>query len=143
MQKISKLLISQKPFAHLGNQLAAQETLLNLVRDFLPAPVDQHCIKAIPHKDVLVLLAESSAWASRLRYLGQDLLQRLKNRQVHFKRIQIKISVIPKPSDRKKPLKQARLLTMENAKLLRCLAESMHDEELKLALQRLSQHTKI
>ena len=141
MQKISKLLISEKPFAQLGTQLAEQDALLKLVRGLLPTPVDQHCIRAIPHQDILVLMAESSAWASRLRYLGQDLLQRLKDRQLRFKRIQIKVSVNPRPAVRNKTLRQARPLTMENAKLLHSLAESMTNGELKRALLRLSQHT--
>lgn len=142
MQKITKLLTSRKSFTLLASRLAEQEALLKLVRGLLPAPVNQHCSRAIPHQDVLVLMADSPAWASRLRYLGQDLLQRLTNRGVCYKRMQIKVSVDASPYQRKKLLKQARPLSVENANMLRCLAESLANGELKLALQRLSQHTK-
>jgi hypothetical protein len=131
----------RKSFSFLRDQLAAQTDLLNLVRDLLPATVSDHCIRAIPHPDTLTLLAESSAWASRLRYLSQELLQRLNKRQFHFKRIQVRVmvdaqSVSPTPT-RRQPIP----ISVENAKLLRSLASSLGDNELKLALQRLSRHT--
>lgn len=141
MHSIHKLLISKKTFFHLNRQMEAQETLLKLVRSFLPVPIDQHCIMAIPHQDTLVLMVESSVWASRLRYLSKDLLEHLLNQQIRFKHIQVKVTVNTKPPLQTKQHRQVRCLTPENASMLRSLAESMDYGDLKLALQRLSQHT--
>ena len=141
MRKFSSLLISKNRLTQLQDQLMVQENLLKRVRESLSAPLDQHCIGVIPRGEVLTLLVESSAWASRLRYLARDLLKQLHRRQIHFKRIQIRVSVDTKPLPRRKTSRRAVPLSRENAALLRCLARSMDEERLRAALQRLSRHT--
>jgi len=141
MQNLTNLLIRKKKLAYLQNQLALQEHLLKQVRECLPSPLDQHCTGAIPRGEVLTLLVKTSAWASRLRYLGRDLLAQLQRRQIRFKRLHIKVSVEARLGKPSSTSRRATPLSRENAELLRSLGESQDDDQLKSALQRLSRHT--
>jgi hypothetical protein len=141
MQKLTNLLFSKRRLTHLQNQLALQQDLLQKIRASLPSPLDQHCLGAIPRGETLILLVESSAWASRLRYLARELIKQLQQRQIRFKRIQVRVSVDRRPVQRRKTSRRAIPLSRENAQLLRCLAESLDDVQLSSALQRLSRHT--
>ena len=141
MQKFANLLIYKKRFAYLQNQLGIQEQLLKQVRETLPSPLDQHCIRAIPQGEVLILLVESSAWASRLRYLGRELLKQLQRRKLRFHRVQVRVSMATRPARQNRSTRRALPLSSENAVLLRSLAESSDDDQLKSALLRLSRHT--
>jgi hypothetical protein len=141
MKKLTKLLFSQGRLRDLQHQLAAQEQLLQQVRACLPSPLDRHCLGAIPRAEVLILLVESSAWASRLRYLASELLKQLRRRQIRFKRIQIRVSVDTLSLPIRKTSRRAIPLSSDNAKRLRDLAASMDDDQLRSALQRLSRHT--
>ena len=141
MQKLTNLLISKKRLSHLQHQLAIQEQLLIQVRESLPPPLDRHCIGAIPQGEELTLLVQSSAWASRIRYLSRELLKQLQRRQLRFKQVHIRVSIDTKPSERIKTSRRAKPLSTENAQLLRSLSETLDDDQLKPALQRLSRHT--
>ncbi|MGD8588212.1 MAG: DciA family protein [Chromatiales bacterium] len=141
MQKLTNLLFSKRRLNYLQNQLTLQEKLLQQVHACLPSPLDQHCLGAIPHGKTLILLAESSAWASRLRYLAGEILKQLKHREIRFERIQVRVSIERRLVQPKRPSRRALPLSRENAQLLRCLAESLDDAQLSSALQRLSRHT--
>jgi len=141
MRKLDNLLISKKTFGYLQDQLALQELLLKQVREALPAPLSPHCSRAIPRGEVLILLVESSAWASRLRYAGRELLRQLQRRRLRFTRVQIRVTLDPRPLPPRTAGRRALPLSAQNAALLQNLAESVDDEGLKTALRRLSRHT--
>jgi len=141
MRKLDNLLISKKTFGYLQDQLALQELLLKQVREALPAPLAPHCSRAIPRGEVLILLVESSAWASRLRYAGRELLRQLQRRRLRFTRVQIRVTLDPRPLPPRTAGRRALPLSAQNAALLQNLAESVDDEGLKTALRRLSRHT--
>ena len=141
MQNITNLLIKKKKLSYIKHQLAIQEHLLKQVQECLPSPLDRHCISAIPRGEVLSLLVRSSAWASRLRYLSRELLEQLRHRQIRFKRIHIQVSVDTRLGKPTTTSRRAIPLSRESAELLRSVGESLDDEQLNAALQRLSRHT--
>ena len=140
MKSVLKLLNSGRALNRLGQQLAAQHELLNLVRLQLPQPLDEHCVSAILHKHNLTLLADSPVWASRLRYLSRDLQQRLKQKRVKILNIKVKVCIMERPSRYPRKSREATRLSPANAELLRSVGEGMQDKGLKDALLRLSRH---
>ncbi len=118
---------------------AKQNSLLQQVRTLLPKPLDEHCLAAVPKEGSLVLYADSSAWASRLRFFARNLTRELQHRdQTGIERISVRI-FIPDRARKPKPRSKT-LLSKENAQLLQQTAESIGDPALGAALIRLSQH---
>jgi hypothetical protein len=121
-------------------RLAEQERLLQLVRQLLPDPVGNHCLAAVMRDGQLTLLSDSSAWASRLRFASNNLLQQLRQRGMKCSRAKVKIVIQGHQAGRRRP-RPARQLSPENGKLLRTTAEHIEDRDLREALLRLSRHT--
>lgn len=141
MKPVHQLLSSGKALTRLGRQLAVQDELLNLVRSLLPHPLDEHCMSAILHENSLTLLADSSVWASRLRYLSRNLQQKMSKTGVKIINIKVKVCIVERPFGSTRRPHKATRLSPANAELLRAVGECMQDEGLKDALLRLSQHT--
>ena len=86
-----------------------------------------------------MLYADSSAWASRLRFVSRNLIRELQQHDhVGIKQITVRI-FIPDRARKLKPRSKT-LLSKENAKLLQQTAESIGDPALGAALLRLSRH---
>jgi hypothetical protein len=118
---------------------AQQNSLLHHVRRLLPQPLGEHCLAAVQKGDSLVLYADTSAWASRLRFLSRNLIREFQRRdQAGIKQITVRI-FIPDRARKLKPRSKA-LLSKENAQLLQQTAESIGDPALGAALIRLSRH---
>ena len=118
---------------------AQQNSLLHYVQKLLPKPLGEHCLAAVHKEDSLVLFADSSAWASRLRFVSRNLIRELQRRdQAGIERISVRI-FIPDRARKPKPRSKT-LLSKENAQLLQQTAESIGDPALSAALIRLSRH---
>ncbi len=118
---------------------ARQNSLLQQIRALLPKPLDAHCLAAVSRDSALVLYADSSAWASRLRFFSRNLIRELQQRG-HSGIESIAIRVFIPDHARKQKLRSKTLLSKENARLLRQTAESIGDPALGSALIRLSRH---
>ncbi|KRT54562.1 Protein of unknown function (DUF721) [endosymbiont of Ridgeia piscesae] len=137
---VEEIIGTRSAFATLSKQLEIQKSLLRRVSSYLPPPLDQHCLGAIPGKGTLTLLTDSPVWSSRLRFLTDALLRRLRNDGVAFGRIIVKVVSTQSPDAvAQHPPRRARLSHM-SAELLRDTAEHTSDEKLKQALLRLSSH---
>ncbi|MEN8167827.1 MAG: DciA family protein, partial [Pseudomonadota bacterium] len=113
---------------------------LKQVRLLLPSPLDDHCSSAVLQNGRLVLLADSPVWASRLRYLSHNLQRQLSQKGFSIRRIQSRVSIpedLVKHQERIRPITP---LSQANSDLLRSVAESMENQELRNALLRLSRH---
>lgn len=64
-------------FADLERRAQQTVELAERVRAALPGPEKEHVISASYRDDALVVLMDSAAWGSRLRYAQQELLARL------------------------------------------------------------------
>jgi hypothetical protein len=62
------------------------------VRSLLPEPLASHVTGAVLHGDTVVVLVDSAAWASRLRFHGPELVERLAPRyDGAVSRVQVKV----------------------------------------------------
>lgn len=115
-----------------------QEKLLILVRALLPQPLDVHCLSAQQKEGLILLYADSSAWASRLRYFSRDLRAKLQDKGLRVQKIMVRVLI---SNQRKmRPPRRAHILSTDNAKLIDAVAESIQDTDLCAALKRLSKH---
>ncbi len=89
---INKFLLTDSKLASLIADSKAHETMLKTVKNLLPEPLNQHCCAAILHDQLLILYADSSAWASRLRYFSRNLSRHLQKQGVIVNKISIRIT---------------------------------------------------
>ena len=92
--------------------------------------------------DTLILTVESPVWASKLRYMGSVLLQKMNNNPHIFKNISnIEIKVQPsKKSVAKTPI-TPRYLSENAASCIQEMANSIDNSDLKKALNKLASRT--
>jgi len=108
------------------------------ISKLLPVPVNTHCQLANIKHGSATFLADSSAWAARLRFSIPDILkifhQQLDLQQV--KSIRIKVS-IPENVPRRTPLIKPKL-SEQSSNLLKNFAESISYPALRASLYKLS-----
>ena len=137
---IENLLQSAGPLRQLGRRLAAQQALLQRVRQLLPEHLAPHCQAAILSEQRLTLYAASPAWASRLRYQGPDLQRRLQPEHPDLNQVRIRVAGAEVAGPPKPPAVPATPLSANNQRLLQATAEGQTDPALRAALLRLSRH---
>ena len=87
----------------------------------------------------LILTVESPVWASKLRYMGPILLQKLQNNPHIFKNINhLEIKVQPARKQTQKQSLSPRHLSKNASRCIQDMANSIDNEELKKALDRLA-----
>lgn len=113
------------------------QQLQSQLHRLLPADLATHVQLANLRGDRLVLTADSSAWASRLRYLSADLLLQLRTNGWRCQRIDVKVAPLiqaPPSANVKRSLSSA------SRRLLRQTAKHIDDPEMAATLQKLAQH---
>lgn len=106
----------------------------------LPASIKGHCRVANMRDTALVLLVDSAAWATRLRYLAPDLCRQLQAGELpHLTRVEVRISPPQTQAQPKSPARRLRLHA-EAAAAIADAAQAIEDPLLKAALRRLSRH---
>lgn len=103
----------------------------------LPLPLSLHCTAAGVSQQTLTLLAESSAWATRLRLQAPSIIRGLQS--FNIRTLTVKIQPVQKAAtatSRSRPK-----MSTDTANLLNDLAETTSDPKLKSALLRLAQNT--
>jgi len=139
-QSTNTLLRTAPTLQALHAKLIEQNKLLVLVRSLLPETLQPHCLAAqLKEKDPLLIIhADSSAWASRLRYFSRDLRIKLRGKGLHARKIEVRVLNMHQQKER--PSRRLCRLSLENAKLIGETAENIQDADLSAALQRLSKH---
>lgn len=132
----------QELLAHTALQrLASQTVKLQHLQQLLNADLDTalsaHCKVADFSAGILTLVIDSSAFASRLRYLQHSLLSSLKKYNEFSGLYKIEWLISPSTPALPKPLYQ-RTLSKQSANLLIDTANSCENEELKAVLLRLA-----
>jgi hypothetical protein len=129
-------------FATIRSQMQQNQASLRLVKGLLPAPLNEHCQSLVLKHNHLILYTDSPAWASKLRYFSRELIARLRNKHIDINKVSIKIMVDNREVKARRKVREARLLSSENANLLSRVADHTTDPELREALRRLSSHHK-
>lgn len=118
-------------------QAQQSDRLTDILHEVIPFSMHEHCRVGILKEKVLVIIAQSPAWATRLRYLTPQIIQHLKKSK-HFGISKIQVKIRPQHQERSQPTRKANVLSKENADLLRKTANGIQDTELAQAFIRLS-----
>lgn len=128
------------PLHDLLTRNRGNQQLLIRIRELLPKQLREHCIAAVTENRRVILYAESSAWASRLRFFSRDLAKQLNQNGIGADKVNIRVFLNPPPRRTKRHI--ARQLSPDNAALIDQTAETISDSSLRAALKRLSRHTR-
>jgi len=111
----------------------------SIIRSKLNSPESEHIYLASVSEDTAILYTDSPAWASKLRFKTQQLIDIFRNIPNFPKIKTIRIKVSPTlyiEQEENIPTN----LTPKTSKFLEEIADNMNDPELKSALLRLSKH---
>jgi hypothetical protein len=114
--------------------------LNRLVSRLLDDDSKLHCQVGNLRDGILILYADTTAWASRLRYQGPALLKQLQQRKGLESLQQVEIRVMPREEKVSKEHKAE--LSEEASSCLSACADSIEDDALRNALQSLAAHHK-
>ena len=136
MRRIDDLFGRSDALRRLAAAVARQRALLAAGTDAVPRDLAAHCVAATLEGTELTLLADSPAWATRLRYLGGDLRRRLRGR---WRVEAVTVQVAP---PRQPPAASGRrvVLSATAADAIAEAAAGIADPALRQALLRLSRH---
>lgn len=140
MKNLNKLLLSEKSLSRFQDILNHQEKLFAELIPILPQSVLDHLLRVLAKDGEWLLLVDSPAWASRLRYQSTQLVGQLRKKGIKLKRIRVKVALPITHPVSKRSTRRAMPLSTKNADLLRLAADSIEDDDLSRALIRLSRH---
>ena len=116
------------------------QALLELGKDGLPEPLNQHLIGVFFDEEVLILQIDHAVWATQLRFYEPHILGVFQQSLPHLKLQRVKVKVVPPKAETPKRQLEMAPLSKQNAMQMRELSEHIDTPELKAALQRLSEH---
>ena len=129
------------PLCHLMRQVHFLANLAGKLQSFLEAPLNRHCVVANYAGETLVLHTDSSAWASKLRYLAPSIKEFMQDECALAGLQTIRIRVSPLPGYTQRSNYKKLLLAPHVSAVIRQSALSVTDEKLKKALLAISTHT--
>ena len=135
MRSIDQLIDGDGTLRGLARAMAAHNALLERVRAVLPTELRAHCVTATLEDRELHLLADTAAWATRLRYFGRELVRGLDSAGLRVTAVKVRVlppDVVPPPA-RHQPARPS-------AGAVRCVEDSaagLGDPALRAALERL------
>jgi len=135
MRSIDELIGGNGTLRGLASAVAAHNALVERVRQALPAELRAHCVTATVEDRELHLLAESAAWATRLRYVGREVARSLRGTGLPVDAVKVRV-VPPEPAPTAAKQRPAR----PSADAVRCVEDSaagLDDPALRAALERL------
>lgn len=123
----------------LRQALSAHAALEQRLLARLPAPLRGHCRLGRIRNNTLILIVDSAAWATRLRFLTPQLVKQFAaDDSVTVDRLEVRIRPQNQPAASPPATRSPARLSPENAALITSLARSIGDEKLSQALQRLA-----
>lgn len=126
MKTFTQLVAKQNTqLTKLISQTAQHKNYAHILNSLLDPNLAQHCNFAKLHKDTLVLVVDSAAWATRLRYAIPDILKILVTQPLFQEVKKIRYLVAPQLEDTttKKPKTP---LSPQNEKLWRELLQELN-----------------
>ena len=138
IEHASRYLRENDAIAALLDAVAHQRELLTAVRARLPEPLDAHCLHASVDGPVLILITDSPAWGSRLRFFAPELQTSLAPSHGPIKSCRVRIQ--PQRVSRhteEKPQRRARL-SARTRRHLTAAADGVEDPVIADALRRLA-----
>ncbi|MCG8434765.1 MAG: DciA family protein [Gammaproteobacteria bacterium] len=131
--------VENAPLAKLAEQAARFEQITKLVQNALPASLSGHCLGISIHEPVAVLLTDSAAWATQLRFHETGILGVLNKNSDHVvKRITVRVLSPGETKNAAATEPAYKTISASNRALLRASAKTVSDDQLSAALQRLA-----
>jgi hypothetical protein len=118
-----------------GRSLGTANTALD---EFLDEPLKGRVSVARADRETLTLVAESPAWAARVRYLTPQILDHLRSRLDNPRLNRVQIVTRPTESPTEPPPRPRPQLSRQAAALIESVAKSSDNEALASALMRLA-----
>ena len=118
-----------------GRRLGAANTALD---EFLDEPLKGRVSVARADRETLTLVAESPAWAARVRYLTPQILDHLRSRLDNSRLNRVQIVTRPTESPIEAPVRPRPQLSQKAAAIIESVAKSSQNEALAGALMRLA-----
>lgn len=118
-------------------KIRQQQQFLKLVRGILPTHLAEHLLHCVVSAKKLLLYADTEEWAAQLRFYQPLILNAIGASNlatVNF--IQVRIISVPA---KQQVTRKVNLPSKQNIELIRDNLQAIKDDELKLALLRLSQ----
>ncbi|RRQ22517.1 DUF721 domain-containing protein [Thiohalobacter thiocyanaticus] len=123
----------------LRQALTAHAALEQRLLAQLPAPLQAHCRLGQIRNNTLILIVDSAAWATRLRFLTPQLIKQFAgDDSVTVDKLEVRIRPQNQPAAPPPAARSPARLSPENAALITSLARSIGDKKLSQALQRLA-----
>jgi hypothetical protein len=142
--RIDKLLSAENhELASLITRVRQLDRYSRRLRQLLPSPLCEHCRVADIRENKLIVGVDNAVWATKLRFYVPSLLPQLQQSHQELAGItRIKVLILQATSipGSEQPQKHSLQLSSENAAQLNSLAETIDDEHLRAALQRLASH---
>ncbi|MDZ7735352.1 MAG: DUF721 domain-containing protein [Gammaproteobacteria bacterium] len=133
-------LLRQNPrLGHLYAHARKLQQLQAVLDNHLPQPLASHCRVAALEHNVLTLHTDSPAWAAKLRFLTADIVKTLQNSNADVSVDTIRVKARP-PETKPQTVRSGTNLSPLTARLLRDIAETIDDPELRASLLRLSEN---
>ncbi len=139
-QPLNNYLQNSVEFATIRAKLQQNQGLLQYIQGVLPTPLNGHCVGLSVKPNQLILYADSSAWASRLRYFTGELASKLNNKHLYFNKIYVKVAIDNRQTSTKSSRRKTKLMSQQNSEQLQKIAQHTSDQDLRAALIRLSSH---
>ena len=114
------------------------EETADKVRNALPPQLGTHVRTVRINQKMVVIYADSPAWASRIRYLAGQIIRALRDKGVLVDGVKAAVLVPESPRRTRLKRHKPRRLSAENARLIQASAEAIRDPELKSAMLRLA-----
>jgi len=132
---VSNVVNNSEQLGHLARMLRQQQSLLEKIRQLLPAPLQQHCIHARVSGMRLVLHTDSPVWGARLRFHAPQIIEAVRQQAPNLNKLDIRIYLPSNVRPGRRPLGS---LPEHTAALINQLADSIDDQAICAALKRLS-----
>lgn len=129
---------SSQHLQHLLQSSREHQQLLQRVRGLLGPHMANHCLSAQLVSGTLTLTADSSVWASRLRFQSRQLLDHLRADALSADKILVRVIPPVHQTLRRKQPTAAKKISPATAKYLAETAETIDDPALQAALRRLA-----
>lgn len=138
IQHAFRFLGQNDAIASLLSSIERNAKLLREVRRILPQSLADHCSHAAIEDEVLILLTDSPAWGSRLRFFAPELLRSLHSPNGRATTCSVRIRPPSAPSALTSGAALKARLSDATVKHLLDTAGSVKDEEIAAALRRLA-----
>ena len=131
-------LLTANPLKHLVIKAQRIRAINDVLQQVLPSDLAPHCRTMSLREDTLNIEVDSSAWATRLRYLIPDLKYQLHNFTTTADVESIRCRVRPAAQAQPRAKNKTPQLSQTSAHVIRSTAQSISSPTLKAALLRLA-----